>query len=378
MKLQVAPLGQKRTFLVKYIDGPAKGQAKFDPKVSSAKITGLVEKFSDLDINGITPPRLQVANIAGIDQALKKLNKFLNEFDSGFKFDDGKRSCAAIVHGSSGSGKTHLLNKIIGTGWGKIHRIKRVTKPDAIPAIFRDAKLAQPSIIVIDDFEKIVSKDDSTSESITDIIGAELDNLVQGCTYSLPRVLVVAATQDFSKIPMSLKQIGRFETDILLPIPDAAARKAIIRFKSPRINPEIKDDIIDKLGDRTHAYTPQDLIKLINEAYEIAEERLDISGAKVHFLEQDDVEQALLLIRPTAMHDITLQPPKVRWDEIGGQDEVKKALRRAVETPLRVSHFLLGRKIGTRFQCSTPSGTLISDNNQCCFFCPLTPLRKAC
>ena len=38
------------------------------------------------------------------------------------------------------------------------------------------------------------------------------------------------------------------------------------------------------------------------------------------------------------MHDITLKPPSVRWDEIGGQDSVKNALRRAVETPLLVSH----------------------------------------
>jgi AAA family ATPase len=320
---------------VESVNNSSAGQAKFDEEVTSVNISQRVDLSSQ--ING-ERPRLQV-DIAGIDQALEKLNDFLDDFHHGFLFNDGDRSCAALVHGSAGTGKTHVLNKVIETGWGKVHRIKRGIKPAAIPAIFKDAKLTQPSIIVIDDIEKLVSKDDSISESIADIIGEELDNLVQGCTTSIPNVLVVAATTDLSKIPDSLKKSGRFTTDILLPIPDAAARKAILRSKSPKINPDIIDETIEKLGDRTHAYTPEDLTKLLHRAIRLAEKRLRrITEAKKIFLEQDDIEQALLLVRPTAMHDITLQPPKVKWDEIGGQENVKQALRDAVETPLTVNH----------------------------------------
>jgi AAA family ATPase len=56
-----------------------------------------------------------------------------------------------------------------------------------------------------------------------------------------------------------------------------------------------------------------------------------------YYISPDDIEQAMLEVRPTAMHDITLQPPKVKWDEIGGQDSVKKALQSAVENSLKVS-----------------------------------------
>ncbi|KFY30877.1 hypothetical protein V493_01589, partial [Pseudogymnoascus sp. VKM F-4281 (FW-2241)] len=52
-------------------------------------------------------------------------------------------------------------------------------------------------------------------------------------------------------------------------------------------------------------------------------------------LTQPDLDLALLSVRPTAMHDITLRPPKVHWSDIGGQHALKRALRRAVETPLR-------------------------------------------
>jgi AAA family ATPase len=331
--------GSKRTFIVEFVDNRPNGQAKFDRKTSSVNISQRVGLTSQ--ING-ERPRLQV-DIAGIDQALKKLNWFFKAFHHDFRFTKGQRSCAVLVHGGAGTGKTHVLNKIIGTGWGKVHHIESDVKPAAISTIFKNAKLAQPSIIVLDDLEELVSNDDSTSKSITKTIGKELDALSQDYADSLPHVLVIAATTDFSKIPMSLKKRSRFVTDIPLPIPDAAARKAIIRSESPTINPAIIDKTIETLGDRTHAYTPEDLLKLLDRAYAIAEDRLDGIDAEEYFLEEDDIEQALLLVRPTAMHDITLQPPKVRWDEIGGQENVKQALRDAVETPLNVNLPIQGR-----------------------------------
>jgi AAA family ATPase len=321
--------GSKRTFVVDSVDNRPTGQAKFDRKTSSVKISQRIDVSSH--ING-ERPRLQV-DIAGINQALNKLNDFLSHFDRDFSFPAVRVPGAVLISGGAGTGKTHMLNEIIATRWGKVHRIKKDIKPAVIPAIFKDAKLAQPSIIVIDDFEKLVGKDDSTAESYTDIIGEELDSLCQDSA----RVLVIAATTDLSKIPMPLKKRNRFVKDILLPIPDAAARKAIIRSESPSINPAIIEHTIENLGDRTHAYTPEDLLKLLDEAYMIADQRIHTTNAEDRFLEQDDIEQALLLVRPTAMHDITLQPPKVRWDEIGGQEAVKEALRSAAETPLKVN-----------------------------------------
>jgi len=332
----ISPWGLKRTFVVDSVDTRPTGQAKFDKKTSSVKISTQTDQWFSSQVNG-ERPRLDSVNIAGIDQALEKLNDFLGDFHYGFQTSDGERSCAALVHGSAGTGKTHVLNKVISTGWGKVHRIERDIKPAAISIIFKNAKLAQPSIIVLDDLEELVSNEDSTSRSIAKAIGEELDNLVQGCTTSLPSVLVIAATTDFGKIPRSLKKSGRFTTDILLSIPDAAARKSILRSKSPKINPDIIDEAIEKLGDRTHAYTPEDLTALLNRTIRIAEKRWRVTEAKNIFLEQDDIEQALLLVRPTAMHDITLQPPKVKWDEIGGQENVKEALREAVETPMTVN-----------------------------------------
>lgn len=337
----VTLLSSKRTFVVDLVNGTRTGHGTFDKKTSSVKISNQIDQPQ---INTVLP-ELQLVNIAGIDQALKKLNDFLGGFKDKFSPQEQK-SCAVLLHGGHGSGKTFLIDQIISTGWGKVHRVESDMKPPAIRTFFRDAKLSQPSIIVIDDLEDLVSKEDSISASITKVIGEELDTLVGGHSNTLPQVLVVGATLNANRIPISLRNLGRFKKDILLPIPDSAARKAILKSLSPPLHPDVPIDTLEKLGERTHAYTAKDLRELLNEAYEI--ERIARRGKSEteapensYLLEQDHIEQALLLVRPTAMHDITLQPPSVKWNEIGGQENVKEALRQAVETPLLVSAFIV-------------------------------------
>lgn len=332
--------GPKRTFTVDFVNGKPTSLGRYDDS-SSITIASPVDNIPIAQNNGPVS-KLEVVNVAGIDQALKKLNRFLSNFDRQFKFTWAQRSCAVLLHGGHGTGKTFILNKIIGTGWGKVIRIENEVKLSTIRTVFKDARLSQPCIIIIDELESIVSKEDTTSQSLAKALGEELDGLSQGNDgSSLPRVLVVAATLDAGSIPLLLRKRGRFRTDIALPIPDATARKAILKSLAPPVDPSSRDELLDKLGDRTHAYTAEDLVSLLDTACDIAEEKLHTGDAMTAeeecFLRQDDLDQALLLVRPTAMHDITLQPPSVRWEDIGGQDSVKSALRRAVETPLLVS-----------------------------------------
>ncbi|RDL31428.1 AAA family ATPase-like protein [Venustampulla echinocandica] len=328
--------GPKRSFTVDSVNGNPNSQARYEES-SSVTISSPVDINTPAQTNGHRAA-LQVVDVAGIDQAMKKLNRFLSNFDRQFKFTSAQRSCAVLLHGGHGTGKTFLLNKVARTGWGRVFRIERHFKASVIRSTFKDARTSQPSIIVIDELERMVSKDDSISEEVAMVLGDELHNLADGSSESLPRILVIAATLDAGSIPISLRKRGRFFTDIPLPIPDARARKAILKSLSFPLHPDTRNEALEKLGDRTHAYTAEDLLSLLDTACEIAEEKADSSGEGKdqgdYYIAEEDVEQALLLIRPTAMHDITLRPPSVRWDEIGGQESVKKALRRAVETPL--------------------------------------------
>ncbi|KHJ30463.1 putative aaa family atpase [Erysiphe necator] len=330
--------GPKRTLTIESVNRSNSGIVKYSDKCSIQIIGG--KEIPDLLNSSFKSKRLKVVDVSGIDQALLKLNRFLGGFDKEFKVQWAQRSCAVLLHGAHGTGKTFLINKIINCGWTQnIFRISIDSKPSTIRTIFADARNSQPSIIVIDELESIVSKEDTTSQVITRIIGEELDNLSQASSRFLPRILVLTATLHASNIPLTLKKRGRIRTEILLPIPDANARKSILKSLKPPLPPEIYEEVLERLGDRTHAYTAEDLVSLLDAACEIAEERIEISDhdskGETFYISQDDVEYAFQLVRPTAMHDISLKPPSIRWDQIGGQDDVKKALRRAIETPLQ-------------------------------------------
>ncbi|RDW77025.1 AAA family ATPase-like protein [Coleophoma cylindrospora] len=319
--------GPRRSFKVESVNGKTNGVAKFET-ASSVRIASQEDVVAETQVIGSA--KLSLINIAGIDQALSKLNRFLKNFDKQFELPWGPRSCAVLVHGGHGSGKSFILDKIASTGWGKVHKIRSDAKPDAIRSVFKDARMSQPSIVLIDKLDSLLSKDGTG-----DALGEELDNLASTCTTSMSRVIVAAATLDASTVPLDLRSETRFNTEIVLPVPDATARKQILKSLAPPVQPESYDEILESLGDRTHAYTARDLVSLLVEARNIAEDKLGSEPAMdTVYITRDDLEQALLAVRPTAMHDITLKPPSVRWHEIGGQDGIKKALQRAVETPL--------------------------------------------
>jgi AAA family ATPase len=333
----IAHRSGKRSFYVEQVNGNTRGLAKFDSNVSSVKISNQDTAVKAQD----GPARcLELTGISGIDQPLEKLNDFLANFHRKSEPIFGERSCGVLLHGGHGTGKTYITERLVQTGWGKPHFIEINAKTATIVETFKNAKLSQPSIVVIDELESIVSKDDSLSQMNAKTLGQELDNLIlRQRGEVMPQVLVVATTLNPSDIPISLKKKRRFHTQIALSIPDASARRSILRSLNPKILPGQREEILDKLGDRTHAYTAEDLYYLLSTASVKREKRhgnSDLDRDDI-FIEQEDIEQALLEVRPTAMHDITLQPPSVRWDDIGGQDSVKKALRLAVESPIKVS-----------------------------------------
>ncbi|KAL9263452.1 Calmodulin-interacting protein 111-like protein [Drosera capensis] len=85
-----------------------------------------------------------------------------------------------------------------------------------------------------------------------------------------------------------------------------------------------------------------------NEAFVGADE--DDSSLTVTF---DDFDKARMKVRPSAMREVILEIPKVRWEDIGGQHEVKAQLREVVEWPQK--HPDAFKRIGI----SPPTGVLL-------------------
>ncbi|KAJ3280989.1 spermatogenesis associated protein 5, partial [Borealophlyctis nickersoniae] len=67
----------------------------------------------------------------------------------------------------------------------------------------------------------------------------------------------------------------------------------------------------------------------------------------------EDVEKAMVEIKPSAMREIALEVPKVLWTDIGGQEDIKQKLKEAVEWPLKHPEAF------TRFNIRPPKGILL-------------------
>ncbi|THG06010.1 hypothetical protein TEA_021328 [Camellia sinensis var. sinensis] len=78
-------------------------------------------------------------------------------------------------------------------------------------------------------------------------------------------------------------------------------------------------------------------------------------AAEKHILKVafEDFEKAKMKVRPSAMREVILEVPKVNWEDVGGQKEVKTQLMEAVEWPQK--HHDAFKRIGTR----PPTGVLL-------------------
>ncbi|KAK6942139.1 ATPase, AAA-type, core [Dillenia turbinata] len=86
-------------------------------------------------------------------------------------------------------------------------------------------------------------------------------------------------------------------------------------------------------------------INVVEESYLMEEPVLRVT--------LEDFEKARMKVRPSAMREVILEIPKVKWLDVGGQKEVKAQLMEAVEWPQK--HQDAFKRIGTR----PPTGVLM-------------------
>lgn len=103
---------------------------------------------------------------------------------------------------------------------------------------------------------------------------------------------------------------------------------------------------INKISEITHGFVGADLSSLSKEAAMIVLRRA-IPDLNVHedeipkeildklFITQEDFLEALKTVRPSAMREVLIEIPNVKWTDVGGLESVQEELREAVEWPLK-------------------------------------------
>ena len=281
-----------------------------------------------------------------------------------------------LLHGPPGTGKTLLARAVAGECEARFFSIAGPEimgshfgeSEQRLREIFNQARQEAPAIIFIDELDAIAPKREQVGSEIERRIVAQLLTLMDGLE---PRqnVVVIAATNRVDAIDEALRRPGRFDREINVGVPDERGRRDILEIHT-RGMPLAPDVSLDELARISYGFVGADMGALCREAAIEALRRIlpkiDLSEPEVPEsvltdlqVTGHDFQQAQKRIQPSALREIMVQKPDVHWDDIGGLDEAKRALREGVELPLRNPESF--RRIGIRpakgFLLYGPPGT---------------------
>ncbi|MBI3033270.1 AAA family ATPase [Candidatus Woesearchaeota archaeon] len=210
---------------------------------------------------------------------------------------------------------------------------------------FEDAEKNAPAIIFIDEIDAIASKREEVHGEVERRVVAQLLAMMDGLQ-ARGKVVVIAATNIPDSIDPALRRPGRFDREIEIGVPGKTSRLSILKIHT-RNMPLDKDVDLKHIADITHGFVGADLSSLAKEAAMVVLRRLlpemvlrEDEPIPPTLLEKlkigmNDFKEALKVVRPSAMREVLVEIPNVKWNDIGGLDEVKQELKEAVEWPLK-------------------------------------------
>ena len=279
-----------------------------------------------------------------------------------------------ILHGPPGTGKTLLAKAVASESEANFIHINGPEimskfygeSEQKLRKIFEDAEENAPSIIFIDEIDAIAPKREDVQGEVERRVVAQLLATMDGLK-SRGQVVVIAATNRVNAVDPALRRPGRFDREIEIGVPDKTGRLEVLHIHSRGMPLTEEGDLrvdLAALANRTHGFVGADLHALCREAAMKALRRylpkinLDEEEIPQDVLEQlevtnDDFLGALREIQPTAVREVFIEIPNVRWSDIGGLQEVKDTLIEVVEWPLKRPETF------TRLGISPPKGVLI-------------------
>ncbi|MCJ7506199.1 CDC48 family AAA ATPase [Candidatus Bathyarchaeota archaeon] len=210
--------------------------------------------------------------------------------------------------------------------------------------IFQKAHESAPSIVFIDEMDAIAPKREEVTGEVERRVVAQLLSLMDGMV-SRGNIIVIGATNRPNAIDPALRRPGRFDREIEIGVPDRQGRYEILQIHT-RNMPLAKDVDLQRLADISHGYTGADLLSLCREAAmkalrrylpetNLEEEKIPPETLEKMEVKLDDFQAAYREITPTAMREVYVEIPTVKWDDIGGLLDVKQELIEAVEWPIK-------------------------------------------
>jgi transitional endoplasmic reticulum ATPase len=318
-------------------------------------------------------PRVTYEDIGGLNDEIRKVREMIElplRYPELFERLGVEAPKGVLLHGPPGTGKTLLAKAVASetnSNFASISGPEIMSKfygesEGRLREIFEQAQENAPSIIFIDELDSIAPKREEVTGEVEKRVVSQLLALMDGLQ-SRGKVVVIGATNRPNALDPALRRPGRFDREIEIGVPNKDSRLQILQIHT-RGMPLAEDVDLKRLANVTHGFVGADLEALTKEAALHALRKIlpeiDFEADSVPaeilnkiIVNMSDFEESLKEIEPSAMREVLIEVPNVKWTDIGGLAEVKEELQEAIEWPLKYP------EIFAHMNTAPPKGVLL-------------------
>jgi transitional endoplasmic reticulum ATPase len=300
-------------------------------------------------------PEVTYEDIGGLDEETKKIREMVElplkhpEIFARLGIEPPK---GVLLYGPPGTGKTLLAKAVANESEANFMLLNGPEcmskfygeSEKRIRDLFDQAEKNAPSIIFIDEIDAIAPKRENSFGEVERRVVSQILTCMDGLK-SRGRVVVIGATNMPNTIDPALRRPGRFDREISINVPDKNGRLSILKIHTRNMPLEGVD--LKELAAITHGFVGADVAALCKEAAMNVLRRLlptlklkedepipadVLNKLKVY---SNDFRQALKFVQPSAMREVMVENPNVKWTDVGGLENAKQELKEAVEWPLK-------------------------------------------
>ena len=249
-------------------------------------------RLLDKDANVVT-----FADVAGCDEAKEEVQEIVDYLKAPNRYQSlgGRVPHGILLAGSPGTGKTLLAKAIAGEAGVPFFSISGSDFVEMFVGVgasrvrdmFEQAKKNAPCIIFIDEIDAVGRQrgaglgggNDEREQTLNQLL-VEMDGFNSDET-----VIVVAATNRPDVLDPALQRPGRFDRQVIVPLPDIRGREQILNVHAKKVPLDASVDLV-ALARGTPGFSGADLANLVNEAALFAGRRNKIK------VDQSDFEDA--------------------------------------------------------------------------------------
>jgi transitional endoplasmic reticulum ATPase len=323
-------------------------------------------------------PDVNYEDIGGLDEPIRRIREMVElplkhpELFVRLGIEPPK---GVLLYGSPGCGKTLLAKAVANESEAHfllLNGPEIMSKfygesEKKIRDLFDDAEKNAPSIVFIDEIDSVAPKRDESYGEVERRVVSQILTCMDGLK-NRGKVVVIGATNRPDALDPALRRPGRFDREIDIGVPDKKGRLDVLKIHT-RTMPLAKDVNLGEYASFTHGFVGADLSSLCKEAAMARLRKLLPSlnlkgkGQEEEPFPQEildkltindkDFRDALKVVQPSAMREVYVESPNVKWNDVGGLENIKQELKEAVEWPLL--HPDAFKRVGIR----PPRGILI-------------------